>query len=341
MKGIEHELGWEGGGGDRIVLAGGSGFIGRALAERLERRGYRVVVLTRRPDEHRGPGRPVGWDGRTVEDGWASELEGARALVNLAGAPAGRRPHGRRRDEALRSRIEPTEALGEALRLVYRVPEVWVQASSLAIYGRAGDRLCDETAHVPGGHPSELWIAGEEALGWAVRPEMRWVTCRIGCVLGGDGGALPALARLVRGGLGGDFGDAGQWLSWIHIEDVARLFVEAIENPDVRGICNATGLQPVTASEFTATLRRVLGAPFGLPAPLRLVNGASIRLDSGPDREPFGRRALPCRVHGLGFRFRHHELEDALSDLLVSPGAPETAGAERWAGASAHPAQQG
>ena len=220
------------------------------------------------------------------------------------------------RAEILRSRVEPTETLGEGLRKVYRVPEVWVQAGSLAIYGNAGDRICDESGFVPDEYPPAVCVAWEEALGRAIRPEMRWAMLRIGFVLGRDGGALPTLARLAKLGFGGKIGSGDQWISWIHLEDMLRLCLEAIENPAVHGIYNASGLQPVPNAEFMETLRRTLGIPIGMPPPAALVRWTAPLIGSDPD---LARRGLPVKIHGLGFRFQFHELEDALADLLRPP----------------------
>lgn len=311
----------------RIVLAGGTGFLGRHLAETLDRRGYEVVVLTRDAASYRGPGRAVAWDGRSVADEWVAELEGARALVNLAGKRVDCRQTAANRKEILRSRVDSTRVLGEALRKVYRVPAVWVQAGSLAIYGNAGDRICDESGFIPEEYPTDVCIAWEEALGQAIRPEMRWAMLRIGFVLGRDGGALPTLAGLAKAGLGGKIGTGKQWISWIHIEDMMRLFVEAIENPAVHGIINATGLQPVPNEEFMATLRKTLRVPLGIPAPSFLVRLGAPLLGTDPDLALNGRRGLPVRIHGLGFRFRFHQLEDALADLL---GVEAPARRQEW-----------
>lgn len=316
--------------GGRVVLAGGSGFLGKALARTLVAEGYEVVVLTRNPKAYDGPGEAVAWDGRNVEEAWASRLEGAAALVNLVGRSVDCRRTRRNRDEILRSRVDSCEALGAALRLVYRPPAVWVQAGSLAIYGNAGDRICEESAYVPDEYPTDVCVAWEEALGRSIRPEMRWVALRIGFVLGRDGGALPTLARLARLGLGGRIGSGRQWISWIHLDDMMRLFLEAIRNPSVYGICNATGLQPVTNAEFMETLRRTIKVPFGMPAPEWLVRAAAPLLDTDPDLALNGRRGLPCRIHGIGFRFRHHELEDALADLLLPQPAAEGAHEGEW-----------
>ena len=318
---------------NRIIIAGGSGFFGRALAATLTQRGHETVILTRNPEAYKGAGRAVEWDGKTLDESWTAELEGARALINLTGKNVNCRQNRRNREAILQSRVDSVRVLGEALRLVYRPPEVWVQAGSLAIYGDAGDRICDEAGFIPDEYPTDVCRAWEEALGEAIRPEMRWVVLRIGFVLGNAGGALPTLARLTKLGLGGRIGTGQQWISWIHLTDMLRLFVEAIENDHVQGICNATGLQPVTNTEFMAAFRKALGAPVGIPAPAWLMRLVAPLINADPDLALNGRRGLPCRIHGIGFGFRHHNLDTALEDLLKKPAKParEKAWAETFA----------
>lgn len=308
----------------RVVIAGGSGFLGKALARFLDEEGYEVIVLTRSPAGYAGHGHAVGWDGRTVDEAWADLLEGAVALVNLSGKAVDCRRTKKNEAEIVESRVRSCEVLGEALRRTYRPPQVWVQATSLAIYGDAGDRVCQEWARVPEGFPSDVCVAWEEALGRSIRPEMRWAALRIGFVLGRDGGALPTLARIAKLGFGGPIGSGRQWISWIHLDDMMRVFLEAIRNPAIHGICNATGLQPVTNAEFMETLRRTLGVPVGLPTPAWLVRAAAPIIGTDPDLALKGRRGLPCKIHGTGFRFHHHELGDALADLLQPKPTAET-----------------
>ena len=179
--------------------------------------------------------------------------------------------------------------------------------------------MCDEAAFIPTEYPTDVCIAWEEALGSAIRPEMRWAVLRIGFVLGNEGGALPALAGLAKAGFGGKIGTGDQWISWIHVEDMIRIFLQAIENPAIHGIYNATGLQPVPNWEFMRVLRNVLGVPLGIPTPAWVMKLAAPIVGSDPDLALNGRRGLPCRIHGFGFHFRFHDLEDALSDLLL-PG---------------------
>ncbi|MEQ1839734.1 MAG: NAD-dependent epimerase/dehydratase family protein, partial [Verrucomicrobiales bacterium] len=143
----------------RVVIAGGSGFLGKSLSDVLLKEGYEVIVLTRNPDQYSGVGTAVHWDGSTVEERWAKHLEGAAALVNLTGKSVDCRPTKRNKAEILRSRVEPVDTLGAALLLVSRPPAVWVQAASLAIYGNAGDRICEESAFVPDEYPADICVS--------------------------------------------------------------------------------------------------------------------------------------------------------------------------------------
>ncbi|HYY99795.1 MAG TPA: NAD-dependent epimerase/dehydratase family protein, partial [Pyrinomonadaceae bacterium] len=191
-----------------MVLAGGSGFLGRALTEEFVREGYEVVVLTRRPSKVRRPRvREVEWDGRNVCASWARELEGAAAVVNLTGRSVDCRYTAENRREILESRVGSVEAVGRAVRASASPPRVFVQAGSLAIYGDAGGRVCDERAPAGKGFPVEVCLRWERAFDSLELPRTRKILLRIGFVLGRDGGALPKLARLARFRLGGTTGD--------------------------------------------------------------------------------------------------------------------------------------
>ncbi|MCP5539338.1 MAG: TIGR01777 family protein [Akkermansiaceae bacterium] len=299
-----------------MVIAGGSGFLGRLLVERLDPEGVESVVLTRSPGDHRGPGRAVAWDGRHPGD-WMMELDGADALVNLTGKNVNDRPTRRHRGEVKASRVDSVRVLGEAIRRVGCPPRLWVQASSLAIHGDAGDRICDEATPLPSaaGYPVNVCLEWEAALGEALLPEMRAVVLRIGFVLGIEGGALPFLAKLARFGLGGTIGSGRQWISWIHRDDMANLFVEVFENPALAGVYHATGPEPATNREFMRELRRVLGAPWSPPAPAPAVWTGAWMLGSDPKIALTGRRCVPARLCDSGFAFRWPKLAPALENL--------------------------
>ena len=181
----------------RVVLAGGSGFLGRALTKEFVREGYEVVVLTRKPSKSRKPRvQEVGWDGRNVCASWARELEGAAAVVNLTGRSVDCRHTAANRREITESRIHSVEALGRAIRACAAPPRVLVQAGSLAIYGDAGTRVCDEHAPAGRGFPVEVCLHWERTFDSLELPHTRKVLLRIGFVLGRDAGA----PRLMKAG---------------------------------------------------------------------------------------------------------------------------------------------
>ena len=300
----------------RIILAGGSGFLGRELAAKLVRLGAEPIILSRTPNRYDGVGRALFWDGKTLAGNWMSDIDGAEAIVNLTGKNVNCRPTARNREVILQSRVDSVRALGEAVRAVHSPPPVWIQASSLAIYGDAGDRVCDETAPVAAGFPANVCTAWEGELARATLPEMRVVVLRIGFVLGTNGGALPFLARLVKFGLGGSIGSGNQWISWLHIDDMLALFSEALESPMMTGIYNATAPNPQRNREFMQMLRRALKRSWSPPAPAFAVKIGAPILGSDPKVALTGRRCIPDRLAKMSFKFSYPDLEPALRDLF-------------------------
>lgn len=301
---------------DKAILAGGSGYLGKLLAEKLIPLGWDVVILTRNPDLYEGPGRAVAWDGRT-QGPWVAELEQATVLVNLTGKRVNCRPTKAHQEAVLTSRVDSVRVLGEALRLVDHPPMTWIQCSSTAAYGDARDRLCTESAHVPKGYPMDVCVAWETALGQALLPGMRHVVLRISFVLGAQDGALPFLKRLSTWGLGGTIGHGQQWISWIHEDDMAQLFLQAIEDQAWQGVINASSPQPVTNKTFMAALRQVLRRPWSPPVPKPFVYLGAWLVNSDPIIALTGRRATSSRLEDLHFEFHHRDLTHALTHLLT------------------------
>ena len=299
----------------RAILAGGSGFLGCSLAAELCAGGWEVIVLTRSPDKYRGRGRAVKWDGHSL-DGWVGEVDGAEVVVNLAGKNVNCRPTRKNRDEILTSRVNSVRVLGEAVRACTCAPRTWLQAGSLAIYGNPGDRVCNEDAPFATEFPANVCTAWEGALEDALLPDMRSVVLRIGFVLGRSGGALPFLTKLARWGLGGTIGSGRQWMSWMHLEDMNRIFLEAIDNENWAGVYNTTGPEPVRNREFMRELRRALACFWSPPAPPPAVWVGSWILGSDPKISLTGRRCSPARLTESGFSFKWPGLKGALGDLI-------------------------
>lgn len=302
----------------RVVLAGGSGFLGRALAGEFVREGYEVVVLTRRPSKvSRTSVREVAWDGRNVCASWARELEGAAVLVNLTGRSVDCRHTAENRREIVESRLHSVEAVGRAVRACNEPPRVLVQAGSLAIYGDAGTRVCDEHAHAGRGFPVDVCLQWERAFDSLELPRTRKILLRIGFVMGRDGGALPTLTRLARLYIGGAVGDGRQYISWLHVRDFCRLVLWCVERPEAEGVFNATGPCPVTNAEFMCELRCALKRPWSPRTPAWLVHLGAFFLRTEGELALTGRRCIPDRLVEMGFKFIYTNLESALADILT------------------------
>lgn len=298
----------------RLVIAGGSGFLGQSFAREFIAAGGEVDVLTRSPEADI-IGRAVTWDGSTVGE-WAGVLEGADALVNFTGKSVNCRYTAANRRAILESRLRPVEALGLALKQCKNPPPAWVQAASLAIYGDAGERVCDEAAPVGSGFSVEVCRQWEQAFNGQEVRSTRKVLLRIGFVLGAGGGALEPLARLARLGLGGPAGSGRQYISWLHIADLNRMVLWAIDSNNAAGTYNGTGPDPVTNREFMATLRTVVGRPWGPPIPAWMVGIGAWAMQTEPELVLTGRRCVPRRLVEEGFGFKHPALDSALAGIL-------------------------
>lgn len=299
----------------KVVVAGGSGALGRRVCADLAARGHDVVVLSRSPRP--GSYRQVAWDGRTVGP-WARELEGS-AVINLAGELVDRRPTPANVDLLTRSRVEPTRALARAAADLDAPVPVWVQASTLAIYGDAGETLLTEDSPVADGPPQMAGVARAWEDAAAGAPAERQVVLRTSIVLDRGTPALDRLTGLVRAGLGGRVASGRQWFSWVHVEDwltVLRwsLGLEDADAPS--GVVLATAPGPVRNGELMATLRQVLHRPPSPPTPKTLVRLGAWAMRTDPALALTGRRATSLRIAEAGLRLRHPQLRPALADLL-------------------------
>ncbi|QDT99484.1 TIGR01777 family oxidoreductase [Gimesia aquarii] len=299
----------------RIVIAGGTGFLGLNLARQLSESGSEVVLLSRRCTAEDSRWRHVVWDARTTEE-WVRELEGASALVNLAGRTVDCIKTPDHCDEILRSRVEATEVLGRAVREVQSPPPVWVQMSTAHRYGDPPDCVCDEDSAFGYGLAPFVAQEWEAAYARAVLPNMRQVILRTSFVLGRDGGALQRLAKLVRWGLGGTVGSGRQGMSWIHVQDMNRLFIRAITDESMQGAYLATAPEPVSNAEFMRELRRALHMPIGLPATSWMVRiGAPLVMRTDPELALYGRYCISRCLKEEGFEFSFSNLASAFQEI--------------------------
>jgi hypothetical protein len=299
----------------RIILAGGSGFIGSHLARRFRQYDHDVVILTRTASARTDGVREVSWDGRTLGP-WAKELDGAAAVVNLTGKSVNCRHTDTNRREIIESRVASVRAIANAIAASASPVSVWVQASAVGYYGNAGDTLCDENAPHGSDFMAEVCEKWEGAFGEAITPRTRHVTLRFGVALGRDGGALPMLARLARFGLGGTVGSGTQYVSWIHIDDLASIVQRAIERASMTGAYNAATHTAATNAAFMRRLRRVVHRPWSPPAPAFAVEIGSFLIGTDPAVALHGQRCVPRRLDEDGFAFTHEDLGETMAGLL-------------------------
>jgi uncharacterized protein (TIGR01777 family) len=304
----------------RVVIAGGSGFLGTSLARHLTSAGWSVVVLSRKPTDTKSEWRYTGWDARSLGD-WCQELDGASGLINLVGRSVDCIKTPDHQDEILRSRIEATRALGLAVRSVATPPQVWVQMSTAHIYGDPPHIRCTEDSPFGYGLAPFVGRAWELEFEQNVLPTQRQVVLRTSFVIGRNrgagGGALARLRTLVRFGLGGTVGSGTQGMSWIHEADLNRLFERALTNESMQGAFIASSPNPVSQREFMKTLRRVAGMPIGLPTFSWMVRiGAPLLMRTDPALALYGRYVFSKRLQQEGFEFQFSDLEKALNDLL-------------------------
>ena len=300
----------------KVIVAGGSGFIGKTLVERLMEQGHSVVVLTRSPGKLAGQSRNLSaerWDGKTAGD-WTRNLEGADAIVNLTGEPiAGKRWTRRQKDLILTSRIDSTRALVLAIERARRKPSVLINVSGVDIYDDRLYRAVTEEAPIGTGFLARVCAEWEASALEAEQFGVRVVIPRMGVVLSRDGGALTRLMTPFRFFVGGYVGSGQQWFPWVHIEDVTSVFIFLLKNTDVRGPVNLAAPEHVTMKEFTKIMGRVLHRPSWTAVPAFI-----LRLALGEMAEMLltGQRVVPQKLLNAGFTFTYQTTNKALADML-------------------------
>jgi len=307
----------------KLVMPGGSGQVGTVLARAFHARGDEVVVLSRTP--RNAPWRTVAWDGETLGD-WASEIEEADALINLAGQSVNCRYTPQNRKIIKDSRVKSTKIIGDAILQAWKPPRVWLQASTATIYAHRYDAPNDEANGIIGGsepNAPDAWrfsievaTSWERALKESPTPLTRQVAMRSAIVMNPDRGSpFDILLRLVRFGLGGQAGDGKQYMSWIHDQDFVRAVIWLIEHEELEGPVNLAAPNPLTNSEFMRGLRSARGIPFGLPAFEWMLELGALLLRSETELILKSRRVIPARLLQSGFKFQFPTWPEAARDL--------------------------
>ena len=307
----------------KIVIPGGSGQVGTVLARAFHQEGHEVTVLSRTQLE--APWRVVKWDGET-RGGWTNEVEGADAVINLAGRSVNCRYNADNRRVIKESRLKSTKILGEAIAQASRPPSVWLQASTATIYAHSYDTANGEATGILGGSEPgapDTWYfsidvatSWERALNESETPRTRKVLLRSAMTMSPDrGGVFDTLLTLVRYGLGGRSGDGRQYMSWIHDRDFIRAIYWLIEHVELEGPVNLSAPNPVTNSEFMRTLREAWGISFGLPATEWMLEIGAVFLRTESELILKSRRVVPDRLLESGFVFQFPTWAEAAHDL--------------------------
>jgi len=309
----------------KVVIPGGSGQVGALLVRALHARGDEVVLLSRTAGDAWGA-RRVAWDGRTL-GAWASEIDGADVVINLAGRSVNCRYTADNRRAMLESRVDSTRVIGLSIAAAARPPRVWLQMSTATIYAHRFDAPNDEsTGRIGGGEPGapEAWrfsvqiaLAWERAQQESTTPRTRQVALRTSMVMSPDrGGIFDLLSGLTRAGLGGSIAGGRQLISWIHERDFARAVLFSIEREELSGAVNLTAPNPLPQREFMALLRAAWGTRLGLPAAAWMVEIGALFLRTESELPLKSRYVIPGRLLEAGFRFELPDWPEAARELV-------------------------
>lgn len=299
----------------KILIAGGTGLIGSALAESLFSEGHKVGIISRTPASVHRDYHPVSWD----ESSLLKELSGADAVINLAGAslagdnPLQMRWTPKRKEAIISSRLSVGEKLTQAISKLDRPPQTFVQASAIGFYGNQGFENTDENSQPGSDFLAEVCQGWEASTSILEEMGIRRLVIRIGLVLSPKGGLLPLLALPFRLFIGGKIGSGNQYLSWIHIQDIVGSIKYLISDPKHQGIYNLTAPNPVTNRIFSELLGKTLHRPSWLPVPapvlkIALGEAATLALDGKP--------VFPTKLLKAGYQFQFPDLDNCLNDLL-------------------------
>jgi len=307
----------------QIILAGGSGFLGRLLASRFVSSGMEVIVLSRNSANSAQKGVTfVPWDGATI-GAWAKHLEGAQAVINLAGRSVNCRYNAANRRLILDSRVNSTRVLGKAISACQSPPAVWLNSSTATIYKHSVDIPMDEANGSIGAMPEakdafsvEVACRWERAFEETKTPRTRKVAMRIGMVLGLEGNSVfGVLRRLARTGLGGAMGGGHQYVSWVHESDFCHAIEWFLAHEELSGPVNLTAPRPVPNREMMRAFREICGMQFGLPAARWMLEVGAVVLRTETELIIKSRRLVPTQLLASGFTFEFPELREALQDL--------------------------
>ncbi len=292
----------------KIVLAGGTGFVGKYFAEQFKKVGYDVIIISRQPNH-------VQWGDSTAI---LKAIENSEMVINLAGKSVDCRYNEKNKAEISRSRIETTKALGEAILQCKNPPPLWINSSSGTLYRHAEDHgMTEDRGEVGTGFSVGIVKRWEEIFFSFHLPKTRQVALRMTIVLGKDGGAIKPLANLVRFGLGGQQGNGNQMFSWVHIEDLYQMVLFIQQHTELEGPFNCASPNAINNRTLMKTFRNILKVKIGLPSPKWLLEIGAVIIKTQTELILKSRWVLPEKLMKSGFTFKYPTIELALKDILT------------------------
>jgi uncharacterized protein len=299
----------------KIIIAGGSGFIGQSLTKHFESKGIQTIILTRQYSEAQKHNNFVLWDGKTLGP-WSGVLEDADALINLSGKSVDCRYTEKNKKLIMSSRVDSTAILGKAINECKNPPHLWINSSTATIYRDSADKAMNEdTGEIGNDFSMSVAQAWEKALTDSDTPQTRKISLRISLVLGEKSGVYPVLKTLTKLGLGGKHGNGKQVFAWIHMTDIIRIVDFALDNKTIDGPINCVAPEVINNKQFTKALRDSLGVPIGIPTPALLLEIGCFVLRTESELILKSRYVEPKRLLDNGFKFKFTTAIQALNDL--------------------------
>ncbi|MCD0473566.1 TIGR01777 family oxidoreductase [Flavobacterium sp. EDS] len=299
----------------KLIIAAGTGFLGQVLVNHFKNKFEEIVILTRGKSQTIDAIKYVNWNAKTFS-GWENELEGATALINLAGKSVDCRYTKENKREILLSRIESTRILNKAILNCVTPPKHWLNSSTATIYRFSLDKEMDETTGEIGNDFSiNVALSWEKAFFKTETPNTLKTALRTSIVLGKKGGALIPLKTLAKIGFGGKQGKGNQFISWIHEDDFANA-IDFILQKEMIGIVNLVSPKPIRDADFMKKLQRSIGFPFGIPLNTFLLKIGAFFIRTQPELVLKSRNVIPKRLIESGFKFKFDNIEVAFRNLL-------------------------
>ena len=297
----------------KILIAGGSGFVGQVLEAYFKVKGHQVKILSRNPKRE----NEIYWNSKDIEKSWVSELENLDVLINLTGKNINCRFTDENKQLITTSRVDATHVLGKAIDLCKNPPIVWMNSSTTSIYKESFDiEMSEDNNELGSDFENEVATLWEAAFYKYENSKTRKILIRTSLVLGQEDGAFVPLKKLAQFGLGGKSGSGKQVVSWVHKEDFARATAFLIETENCKGPFNFCAPKPITNNTLMKTFRKIIGIPFGIPSPKFILEIGAFFMQTEADLILKSRNVIPKNLQDHGFVFKFNTIESALKDLI-------------------------